>query len=282
MPDGSSGPALFLLGGVELRGVPSSDADRLLSQSKVVALLAYLALSPPGRYQRRDRLVGLLWPELDQAHARAALRKAVHAIRTTLGAQMLTVRGDEDLAIASGALWCDVAEFIACTDGGRLGRALELYRDEIMPGFHLPGCSEYDLWLADQRASARERSRGPTSACCAAPSACWTDWAIAQGRCLSLRTSRSGCMPSSAPNRRQRRRPSSERCVGEGRRIDAAPSTACVVLVADHAKRDDGSSRRRDPYSFADMLEQLVGQPAREREDRAVAREPQHVSLAIV
>jgi|SRR5437867_2623239 len=158
MPDGSSGPALFLLGGVELRGVPSSDADRLLSQSKVVALLAYLALSPPGRYQRRDRLVGLLWPELDQAHARAALRKAVHAIRTTLGAQMLTVRGDEDLAIASGALWCDVAEFIACTDGGRLGRALELYRDEIMPGFHLPGCSEYDLWLADQRASARERA----------------------------------------------------------------------------------------------------------------------------
>jgi DNA-binding SARP family transcriptional activator len=39
-----------------------------------VALLAYLALSPDGRFQRRDRLVGLLWPDRPITRARA-LRK---------------------------------------------------------------------------------------------------------------------------------------------------------------------------------------------------------------
>jgi DNA-binding SARP family transcriptional activator len=153
-----SGPALFLLGGIALNGVPSAIANQLLAQSKAVALLAYLALSPPGRYQRRDRIVGLLWPELDQVHARAALRKAVFAVRSALGAEAIASRGDEELALAPGALWCDALELNACADDGRLARAIELYRGELMPGFHLPECGDFDLWLEDQRAGARERA----------------------------------------------------------------------------------------------------------------------------
>ena len=152
------GPALFLLGGIELRGVPSDQANRLLGQSKVVALLAYLSLSPVGRHQRRDLLVGLLWPELDQAHARATLRKAVHTVRTVLGATILIARGDEELSLAPDALWCDAAVFNALADSGRLAQALELYRGDLMPGFHLPGCGEFGMWLEDQRMAAVERA----------------------------------------------------------------------------------------------------------------------------
>ena len=152
-----STPALFILGGIELRGIPSEEADHLLAQSKVVALLSYLVLAPAARHQRRDRLVGLLWPELDQAHARAALRKAIHLIRGALGGDVLNARGDEELALAPGAVWCDAVELQRSADVGQLARAVELYRGDLLPGFHLPECGEFDAWLESERAAALER-----------------------------------------------------------------------------------------------------------------------------
>ncbi len=173
-------PRLYLLGGIELQGdVHGEAADYLLSQSKTVAFLAYLALSPAGRYQRRDRIVGLLWPELDQTHARAALRKALHVVRTTLGADVVAARGDEELAVPPGALWCDVVEFNAAVEATHLARALELYRGELMPGFHLSGCAEWDSWLEDERAVACERATAAA-------------WALARGLEQDLRLTDAG------------------------------------------------------------------------------------------
>lgn len=149
---------LFLLGGVELRGVDRDAADRLLAQGKFGALLAVLALSPEGRPQRRDRIVGLLWPELDQPHARTALRKALHAIRATLGPEAIRTRGDEEVALLMPPVWCDATELVRAADSGKMMRATELYRGELMPGFHLPGCVAFDRWLEEERAAARERA----------------------------------------------------------------------------------------------------------------------------
>jgi serine/threonine-protein kinase len=157
LPVTISVPTFFVLGGIEMGGIAAEDANHLLAQSKVVALLAYLALAPRGRQQRRDRIVGLLWPELDQGHARAALRKAIHLLRATLGAEALVTRGDEELALSPGALWCDAAELETATDSGQLGRAVDLYRGDLMPGFHLSECAEFDGWLEEQRAQALER-----------------------------------------------------------------------------------------------------------------------------
>lgn len=151
-----NGPALYLLGGVALRGVPTDGAEHLLTQSKVVALLACLALAPEGTFTRRDRLVGLLWPELDQPHARTALRKAIHLARSVLGEEAIVSRGDEELSLAPGALWCDTTALREAVDRGQLARAVELYRDELLPGFHLPECHDFDAWLEEQRASLRE------------------------------------------------------------------------------------------------------------------------------
>lgn len=153
-----TGRRLLLLGGIELRGVATDVADAILAQPKAVAFLAYLALAPERRFQRRDRLVGLLWPELDQAHARAALRKVVHVVRGALGPELIVSRGDEELAVPADAMWCDVEEFTALADRGHLVHALQLYRGELMPGFHLAGCSDLDFWLEDERATARERA----------------------------------------------------------------------------------------------------------------------------
>jgi len=150
-------PALYLLGGTALAGVPPDDARLLLGQSKTVALLAYLLLAQPGLRQRRDRLAGLLWPTLDQSHARSALRKTVHTARSVLGAEAIVSFGDEELVIEAAAPWCDAVEFMTEIEAGRLGRAVELYRGDLMPGFLLPECGEFDLWLEETRAAALER-----------------------------------------------------------------------------------------------------------------------------
>ena len=96
---------LTVLGSIDLRGGDPEAAESVLVQPKHVALLAFLELESltvhQRRFARRDHIVGLLWPELDQAHARTALRRVVHQIRTALGADLLVSRGDEELALAA-------------------------------------------------------------------------------------------------------------------------------------------------------------------------------------
>ena len=154
-PRQPAGPKLFLLGGVALDGVPPDGADQLVRQSKVVGLLACLALAPSGAFTRRDRLVGLLWPELDQVHARASLRKAIHYARSVLGDEAVVGRGDEELALGE-TIWCDAIELRSSIDRDRLARAVELYRGDLMPGFYLPECHDFDAWLEEQRSALRE------------------------------------------------------------------------------------------------------------------------------
>src|SRR4029077_5013629 len=107
---------------------------------------------------RRDALVGFLWPELDQTHARAALRKGVYALRSLLGPEALSSRGDEELRLGDQVLACDVVEFNANLESGQLLAALERYKGDLMPGFHLSGCAELDRWLDDTRTELRERA----------------------------------------------------------------------------------------------------------------------------
>lgn len=148
---------LFLLGGFELRGAPGA-GDSILAQSKTLALLAFLAMSPSSLFQRRDRVVGLLWPDLDQSHARAALRKTLHELRSALGAHVLSVRGDDEIALAPGTVRCDAVEFTAAIENRHIARALELYRGDFMPGFYLSGCVDFEHWVEDQRMLAREQA----------------------------------------------------------------------------------------------------------------------------
>src|SRR5215208_5370394 len=77
-------------------------------QPRRMALLAYLGAARPHGPQRRDVVVAMLWPELDAARARAALRQALHAIRKSLGADAVVSHGLETLELSRDIFTCDV------------------------------------------------------------------------------------------------------------------------------------------------------------------------------
>ena len=151
--------SLVLFGTIDLRARGSA-VDQILVNDKAIALLALLAVPTLGRFMRRDAIVGQLWPELDQSRARTALRKTIHVLRRALGADVVVSRGDEDVSLSPEMVWCDASAFVAAADDGLLLKALHLYRGDLMPGFHLTECWEFDRWLEEQRAATRERAAG--------------------------------------------------------------------------------------------------------------------------
>ncbi len=131
----------------------------LMAQPKRMALLAYLALARPSGYHRRDTIAALLWPELDQQRARAALRKSLFGLRDALGAETVVGRGDQEVAVLPEHLWCDAAAFETALDDGRPRVALELYRGDLLAGFSAPDvASEFEDWLGRERDRLRARA----------------------------------------------------------------------------------------------------------------------------
>jgi serine/threonine-protein kinase len=119
----------------------------VLQQPKRLGLLAYFAIEVGPRWVRRDVLLNLFWPELDQTHARAALRRALYFLRRALGEEVLEGRGDDELRILPGGLWCDATAFEAALAGGDLIAALRLYRGPLLEGFYIAGAPEAEQWL---------------------------------------------------------------------------------------------------------------------------------------
>lgn len=144
---------LHVLGSVELRGTASS--VELLSQPKRLAVLVYLALAQPHGFHRRDTVAALFWPEQSDFHARAALRKALHGIRQSLGEAVLLTRGDEEVAVDREQLWCDAHAFDLAILNEQFARALELYRGELLDGF-FPDAPGFERWLGAERPRYRE------------------------------------------------------------------------------------------------------------------------------
>ena len=146
---------LHTLGTLDLRAGTEADCAAVLAQPKRLALLIYLAAASPRRFHRRDSLLALFWPDLDESHARAALRRTLYFLRNALGADAIVGRGDDEVG-AGDAIWCDAAEFEAALSRGDLSRALDVYRGEFLTGFHVAGAPEYQDWLDRERTRLRD------------------------------------------------------------------------------------------------------------------------------
>ncbi|MBA2292814.1 MAG: hypothetical protein H0W15_10215 [Gemmatimonadales bacterium] len=148
---------LSVLGTVDLRDANEAELRQVVMQPKRLALLAYMAASASDIH-RRDTLVGLFWPELDSERARAALSKALHHLRASLGPDVLVTRGDEEVLVERNHLWCDAAAFEQALDQGRAEAALGLYGGDLLKGFFLSDAPEFEHWVEGERERLRRRA----------------------------------------------------------------------------------------------------------------------------
>ena len=147
---------LRVLGATELTGNIDGAGDGIVRQPKRLALLAYLAIATANGFRRRDEIIGLFWPELDQAQGRTYLRKALHALRDELGDDAFLTRGDDEVRVNPSVIWCDAAALTALMKAGRHREALDLYRGELLSGLYPEGVAqEFEEWLRVERKSLR-------------------------------------------------------------------------------------------------------------------------------
>ena len=148
--------ALRTLGALDLRASDGRDVKALLRQPKRCALLVYLALAGPERFRRRDTVVALFWPELDDRHARGALRQALRFLRRALGDGVVATRGEEEIGLEPEAVTVDAWTFECSCESGSNGDAIALYRGDFLDGFFLSDASPaFEHWVDEQRARLR-------------------------------------------------------------------------------------------------------------------------------
>jgi predicted ATPase/DNA-binding SARP family transcriptional activator len=153
---------LFLFGTPRLErdGVPLQFDTR-----KILALVAYLALSGPeaeGRRVSRDSLLALLWPELEPSRGRAVLRRNLSLLKSALGGEWLVIDRQTVGTDPQADFWLDVEQFTRrvntwqshghpqeqvcprCLEA--LSQAVALYQGNFLEGFSLRDSVEFDDW----------------------------------------------------------------------------------------------------------------------------------------
>jgi DNA-binding SARP family transcriptional activator/pimeloyl-ACP methyl ester carboxylesterase len=136
---------------------------------KELALLMYLAVTQ--RPHTRLALATLLWPELDQPSALAALRRAIYQIKRDVGEDVLRVTRHMVCLDGSLELHSDTGMFRAAATLCRehdhepqalfaecvtaLETATSAYTDDFLAGFSLPDSSLFDEWMFFEREELR-------------------------------------------------------------------------------------------------------------------------------
>jgi DNA-binding SARP family transcriptional activator/TolB-like protein len=144
---------LRLLGANDLRDSQGASVDGLLAQPSRFALLAYLGVRGGGLV-RRDELLAMFWPELDEARARNALSQALHVIRRIIGAEAVTSRG-MDVGVNPAVVGCDAADVQRLALDGQHEAAVAAYGGELLPAFNLSGVPEFERWVDAERTRLR-------------------------------------------------------------------------------------------------------------------------------
>lgn len=199
-------------------GSPVAELDGVqirFETRKIAALLAYLSLDPRGC--SREKLAALFWPEFDQIHAMANLRRALGSLTRALPLDYFEINRESICFSAKASVELDVSKFQAliqdvrahshdnehdnqnqglkacqaCLE--RLETASELNRGDFLDGLNLPDAPAFDEWqyltraeLAREQAWALEQLTGILASQAAAGQCDWGKAAAAARRWISL------------------------------------------------------------------------------------------------
>ncbi|MBX9929909.1 MAG: AAA family ATPase [Gemmatimonadaceae bacterium] len=139
---------LTSLGAARVEVGANSPNARGFGASKPLALLAYLAAAP-GQTASRERLVDLLWSDVDPDAGRHALRQTIWHIRKKLHESVLTTPNGL-VAIGVPVRW-DRTELLTAAEQRDFTRVVELYTGEFLAGFATPGGAEFEQWAELER-----------------------------------------------------------------------------------------------------------------------------------
>jgi TolB-like protein/DNA-binding SARP family transcriptional activator len=137
-----------LFGGFELSQLPAGEKVAGLGKRERV-LLAYLALSPKGREQRR-KLTTLLWGDAADETTLENLRSCLYGLRKTLGdsEHRVIASGGEDIVLDAAAFEVDALTFrrLAAQSGrAELEEAAKLYSGGLLDGLDIDS-EEFQSW----------------------------------------------------------------------------------------------------------------------------------------
>jgi DNA-binding SARP family transcriptional activator/pimeloyl-ACP methyl ester carboxylesterase len=122
---------------------------------KAAALLIFLCET--GGPVARETAAALLWPEADEATARARLRRTLHKIRIAFGSDIVATNA-ASLGLHPGVSTAvDSRTFERACDYGSLEKAPDLYTGDFLDGFSLPDCPEFEEWTFFRREALRSR-----------------------------------------------------------------------------------------------------------------------------
>ena len=141
--------ALRLLGGLALENPDHVPLGRA-AQRRRLALLAVLA-SPVGVRVAREKLVGLLWPEVPPDDARHRLSVALYDLRHALGDDAITIN-PHGITLAPGAIALDVADFESAIARQDWQTAAALYTGPFLDGIYLFNAPLFEQWVDERRA----------------------------------------------------------------------------------------------------------------------------------
>ncbi len=146
---------VYLLGGFRVVVGERAIGESEWRLRKAAGLLKLLVLSP-GHRLHRERVLELLWPDLEPGAATNNFHRTLHALRRILDpdrqANWLRLRDDVLTLAPPGRVWVDVRAFeAACAtvcgaqDPAPYYAALELYTGELLPA------DRYEDWAASRR-----------------------------------------------------------------------------------------------------------------------------------
>ncbi len=156
MPNSPDYPArhafrLNLLGGAALLG---ADGAPLGQQRRRLALLTLVAAAGDSGVTR-DRLMAVLSPDRPVESARHALHQLLYNLR--LQASDTLFLGTDPLRLNPAAVTADLSEFDAACNRGDWSAAAALYHGPLLDGFHLGDSTEFEDWVAAERARVAAR-----------------------------------------------------------------------------------------------------------------------------
>ena len=121
---------------------------------KSLALIVYMAREPGP--DRREQILGVLWPDTDSKKARRALNQLIYTLRKA--SPELDLESVSDALDFGKEVWLDVEEFERRFEAGDLKGAVELYEGPFLPDLSV-GEPEFDHWADRERAGLRRKFR---------------------------------------------------------------------------------------------------------------------------